>query len=89
MANSLHFIREQAQLLSRLTAVSQRFLVVEYERSQSSRWEPYPIDFQKLGALFHEVGADAVHRIKTRKSRFGGTMYSALAEVGTYERNVP
>jgi len=88
MANSLHFIQEQAQLLARLTDVSQRFLIVEYERSRSSRWEPYPIDFQKLSALFHEVGADAVYRINTRKSRFGGTMYSALAEVDTDERNV-
>lgn len=89
MANSLHFIHEQSQLLSRLTAVSQRFLIVEYERSQSSRWGPYPVGFQKLNALFHEVGADAVHRINTRKSRFGGIMYSALAEVDTDERNAP
>lgn len=81
MANSLHFVREQAQLLSRLTAVSQRFLVVEYERSSSSVWEPYPMNFQKLCALFREAGADDVHRINSRKSRFGGTMYSALAEV--------
>jgi trans-aconitate methyltransferase len=81
MANSLHFIREQVQLLARLTAVSQRLLVVEYERSNSNIWEPYPVNFQKLCDLFHEAGADAVHRIHSRRSRFGGTMYSALAEV--------
>jgi ubiquinone/menaquinone biosynthesis C-methylase UbiE len=81
MANSLHFIREQAQLLARLTAVSQRFLVVEYEQSRASVWEPYPVNFQKLCDLFHKVGTDAVHRINSRRSRFGGTMYSALAEV--------
>jgi ubiquinone/menaquinone biosynthesis C-methylase UbiE len=81
MANSLHFIQEQAQLLARLTAVSQRFLVVEYERSSSNIWEPYPVNFQKLSALFHEAGAEAVHRINSRRSRFGGTMYAAFAEV--------
>lgn len=81
MANSLHFIQEQAQLLARLTAVSQRILVVEYERSSSNVWEPYPVNFQKLCALFHEAGAGAVHQISSQRSRFGGTMYSALAEV--------
>jgi len=81
MANSLHFIQEQGQLLSRLTAVSQRFLVVEYERSRSSVWGPYPVNFQNLCDLFHEAGDYAVNQINLRKSRFGGTMYSALAEL--------
>jgi ubiquinone/menaquinone biosynthesis C-methylase UbiE len=80
MANSLHFIQEQAQLLARLTAVTRRFLVVEYDRSRSSVWEPYPVNFNRLCDLFHEAGTDAVHRIDSRRSRFGGTMYSALAE---------
>jgi ubiquinone/menaquinone biosynthesis C-methylase UbiE len=89
MANSLHFIQEQAQLLARLTVVSQCFLVVEYERSSSSVWEPYPVNFQKLCALFRDAGAGAMQRINSRKSRFGGTMYSALAENTANERNVP
>lgn len=33
VANTLHFIREQESLLRRLLTVTDRFLVVEYERS--------------------------------------------------------
>lgn len=89
MANVLHFIREQGQLLSRLMRFSQRFLVVEYERSSSSAWSPYPVNFEKLRALFLQAGADVVHQIDARKSRFGGTMYSAFAEVDANDRIVP
>jgi len=80
MANSLHFIRDQRQLLRKLLSITNRFLIVEYERSRSSRWVPYPIDFKKLGELFSEIGVERVERIATRPSRFGGAMYSAFAE---------
>ena len=80
MANTLHFIREQQSLLRRLLTVTDRFLVVEYERSKSSRWGPYPVRFEKLTQLFSEVGMDRVEKLATRPSLFGGTMYSALAQ---------
>jgi ubiquinone/menaquinone biosynthesis C-methylase UbiE len=80
MANSLHFIREQQQLLRKLLSVTNRFLIVEYERSRSSRWGPYPVDFKRLGELFSKAGVERVERIATRPSRFGGAMYSAFAE---------
>jgi trans-aconitate methyltransferase len=81
MANVLHFIPEQENLLKRLRDVSERFLIVEYEQGQSSTWRPYPVNFQKLRDLFHAAGVHSVTQISTRKSRFGGTMYAALAEV--------
>ena len=80
MANTLHFIREQQSLMRRLLTVTDRFLVVEYERSKSSRWGPYPVRFEKLTQLFSEVGMDRVEKLATRPSLFGGTMYSALAQ---------
>lgn len=83
IANALHFIPEQENLLRRLRDVSKRFLIVEYERSQSSRWGPYPVTFGALRNLCQAVGLESVTQIGFRKSRFGGTMYSALAEAMT------
>jgi ubiquinone/menaquinone biosynthesis C-methylase UbiE len=80
MANVLHFIPKQENLLKQLRDVSERFLIVEYEQGRSSIWRPYPVSFQKLRELFSAVGIHSVTHISTRKSRFGGTMYSALGE---------
>ena len=80
MANTLHFIREQQMLLRRLLSVTDRFLIVEYERSKPNPWGPYPVGFERLCRLFAETGVERVEKLSTRPSRFGSTMYSALAE---------
>jgi ubiquinone/menaquinone biosynthesis C-methylase UbiE len=80
MANSLHFIQDQHLLLSKLLLVTNRFLIVEYERSKPSPWVPHPIGFERLSQLFSETGVELVEKLSTRRSRFGGTMYSAFAE---------
>lgn len=79
LANTLHFIRSQQSLLTKLLAVSDRILVVEYERSKPNRWGPYPVGFERLCQLFAEAGVRQVEKLATRPSLFGGTMYSALA----------
>ncbi len=78
IANTLHFIREQQVLVNRLLSVTDRFLIVEYERSLPTPWGPYPVGFNKLRKLFAQAGVERVEQIATRPSRFGGTMYSAL-----------
>jgi hypothetical protein len=80
MANSLHFIREQHLFLRRLLSLTDRFLIVEYERSMPSPWGPYPVGFDRLCELFSEAGVERVEKLATRPSRFSGTMYSAFAE---------
>lgn len=80
MANTLHFIREQHTLLARLMSLTDRFLIVEYERSKPNRWGPYPVGFEHLRQLFAEVGVERVQKLATRPSLFGGTIYSAFAE---------
>jgi ubiquinone/menaquinone biosynthesis C-methylase UbiE len=80
MANSLHFIHEQHLFLRRLLSVTDRFLIVEYERSRPNPWGPYPVSFEKLHELFRESGVERVERLATHPSRFGGTMYAAFAE---------
>jgi hypothetical protein len=80
MANVLHFIREQRPFLTRLLSVTDRFLIVEYERSNPNPWGPYPVGFERLRELFSEAGVEHVEKLTTLPSRFGGTMYSAFAE---------
>src|SRR5215475_9776373 len=80
MANTLHFIQEQQIFLKRLRSMADRFLIVEYERSKPNRWRPYPIGFERLRQLFTQAGVERVEKLTTRPSRFGGTIYSALAE---------
>jgi Methyltransferase domain len=80
MANSLHFIQDQHLFLTKLLSVTNCFLIVEYERSKPSPWGPYPVGFERLCELFSEAGVELVEKLATRRSRFGGTMYSAFAE---------
>jgi hypothetical protein len=52
---------------------------VEYERAKPSPWVPYPVGFERLCQLFSESGVKRVEKLATRRSRFGGSMYSAFA----------
>ena len=80
MANTLHFIQKQQELLRRLLSVTDRFLIVEYERCKPNRWGPYPVGFERLRQIFNEAGVERVEKLVVRPSLFGGTMYLALAE---------
>ena len=80
LANVLHFVREQQVSLRNLLSLADRFLIVEYERTMPSPWVPYPVGFERLRQLFTEQGVERVEKLATRRSRFGGTMYSALIE---------
>ena len=80
MANALHFIRNPHLFLRRLLSVTDRFLIVEYERSRASMWGPYPVGFERLCELFSKAGVERIEKLATRPSQFGGMMYSAFAE---------
>jgi hypothetical protein len=80
MANCLHFIQEQHLFLRRLLSMTDRFLIVEYERSRPNPWGPYPVGFERLRKLFRESGVEHVEKLATRPSQFAGKMYSAFAE---------
>jgi SAM-dependent methyltransferase len=80
MANSLHFVKEQASLLTKISRSAKRLLFVEYDGGSRSIWRPYPLPFNKLRLLTLESGFVSFVRLAERPSRFGGTLYSALAE---------
>jgi ubiquinone/menaquinone biosynthesis C-methylase UbiE len=81
LANALHFVPRDAQpaLLERLAAwlvPNGRLVVVEYEGRTPSRWVPYPVSLERLGAVTPE-GMTAPVRVGERRSAYGGTMYAA------------
>jgi hypothetical protein len=80
MANFLHFIENQGDFLGRLRSLSERLLIVEYDGRPPSQWVPYPLGYSVLRGLLLGRGFTGVARVSTRPSRFGGEMYSALAE---------
>src|SRR5260370_7529548 len=80
MANFLHFIKHQGAFIARLRTLSERLLVVEYDGRPPSPWVPYPLGFSALRGLLLERGFSEIAKLGTRASRFGGELYSALAE---------
>lgn len=80
MANFLHFINHQGAFIARLRTLSERLLVVEYDGRRPSPWVPYPLGFSALRALILERGFTEIAKLGTCASRFGGELYSALAE---------
>jgi ubiquinone/menaquinone biosynthesis C-methylase UbiE len=80
MANFLHFIKHQGTFLGRLRTLSERLLIVEYDRTSPNKWVPYPLSFSLLRGLLLERGFTEVAKVRTHASRFGGEIYSALAE---------
>jgi hypothetical protein len=88
MANFLHFIENQSDFVGRLRSLSERLLIVEYDGRPPSQWVPYPLGFSVLRGLLLGRGFTGVARVRTRPSRFGGEMYSALAECETNSRSV-
>jgi SAM-dependent methyltransferase len=59
LANSLHYVRDPSAFI-RASASSmtppRRFLIVEYDTDDSSRWVPYPLSCRSVERLFAEAG---------------------------------
>jgi trans-aconitate methyltransferase len=75
MANSLHYVKDKAKLISKLNPPG--LLIVEYDTTRSNPWVPYPVAYKNLAQLAVEMGYNTV-KLATQASRFGGVMYSAL-----------
>lgn len=75
MANSLHFINDKRNVLSRLRNLLRKegqLLVIEYELEKGNPWIPYPIPYSSLEAQLKASGFPHVDRIGERKSLYGG-----------------
>jgi methyltransferase family protein len=80
MANFLHYIEQQGAFVEKLQTISERLLIVEYDGRKASQWVPYPLGFSALQDLLLQQGFAEVTKIGSRPSRYGGVMYSAVAE---------
>src|SRR5262249_51281673 len=83
MANSLHYVSEQETFISacapRMT-VPRRFLIVEYDTNEASRWIPHPVGRARVTELFAAAGYSSLRLSRSRPSMFRrAPLYAALA----------
>lgn len=88
-ANSLHFVRNADAVLARLVRLLRppapgvgggRVVFVEYDRRDANPWVPYPIARDRLPALAASAGLSTPVVTATRRSRYQGMMYAAVAD---------
>jgi SAM-dependent methyltransferase len=82
MANSLHFVENQPAFIRdcepRMTT-RRRFLIVEYDTEEPSRWVPYPVSRARLTSLFTRAGYSSIGILRSRPSVFRrAALYAAL-----------
>lgn len=84
MANALHFVRRQQQVLGQLAASLKpggKFVLVEYDLERGSPWVPFPVSFRRFAALAGSAGLSAPLELGRRASRYGPRdIYAALAQ---------
>ncbi|HMB89269.1 MAG TPA: class I SAM-dependent methyltransferase [Rhodothermales bacterium] len=82
-ANSLHFIEAAIPLLEDVAQrlrPSGRVVIVEYDRSGSSQWVPYPISQDRLELFAEQLPFASPRFVSTLPSAFGGQMYCAVLD---------
>ena len=81
-ANSLHYVRNQVDLLRqwrRYLAPGGRLIVVEYDTDRGNHWVPYALSFETFAEIAQEAGFTAPERIGCQPSRFLGSFFAGLA----------
>ena len=82
MANSLHYVEDQAAFIRECEShmkLPQRFLLVEYDTSEASRWVPYPVSQTRLTTLFERAGYSSVRVLRSRPSIYRRASLYAVA----------
>jgi SAM-dependent methyltransferase len=82
MANSLHYVADQAAFIraceSRMRS-QRRFLIVEYDTNEASRWVPYPVSQTRLRVLFASAGDPLIRTLGSRRSVYRrASLYAAV-----------
>jgi hypothetical protein len=82
MANSLHYVADQAAFIraceERMT-LKRRFLIVEYDTNDASRWVPNPLSQARLRAMFASAGYSSVTILRSRPSIYRrASLYAAV-----------
>lgn len=82
MANSLHFVRQPAPVVSQLKQQLKpngRFLIVEYNTDRGNRWVPHPFTFSSWEKMAKAAGFHATTLLGRVPSRFLGEIYAAVS----------
>ncbi len=84
LANSLHYVRNQASFIRACAPalkLRRRFLIVEYDVDRANQWVPYPLSRDSLHALFSDAGYPSIRFLGSRPSRYQRAgMYAALID---------
>lgn len=84
MANSLHYVRDQAAFIHRSAPhlrPGHRFLIVEYDTDEANRWVPYPVGRPALRSLFAAAGYSSITLLGSRRSIYQrAPLYSAVIQ---------
>jgi SAM-dependent methyltransferase len=89
MANSLHYVREQAPFLRGVDAhLRQRqMLIVEYDITRANPWVPYPVSRAAAVELFRSVGYGVATTLGRKRSAFRrAEIYGLLLRSHHFER---
>jgi len=82
MANSLHYVDNQTTFIrncERSMTVPRRFLIVEYDTDESSRWVPHPVSLNTLTSPFTDAGYSSITMLRSRPSVYRrAALYAAL-----------
>ena len=82
LANSLHYLEDPATFVRqcevRMTS-PHRFLIVEYDTDEASRWVPHPLSHARLLELFGAAGYSSIRMLGSRPSVYRrAALYAAL-----------
>lgn len=77
MANSLHYVKDQAAFVRKLKNHTDRLIIIEYDIEKPvPTWVPFPVSYSKLSTHFP---GRKIKKLGERASAYGqGNMYSAL-----------
>ena len=80
MANSLHFVKDKAQVLARVRGMLKPgapLLIVEYDTDSGNMWVPHPFSFETWRTLAVANGFAEPRLLASHPSRFLRRIYSA------------
>jgi len=82
MANSLHYVRDQAGFLDRVVAAMRapRVILVEYDTDAANAWVPFPVSRERAAQRFAGAGLTALIELGRRPSMVRrAPLYALLA----------
>jgi ubiquinone/menaquinone biosynthesis C-methylase UbiE len=84
MANALHYVKDKNSFIEKLKSHMKphgRFIIVEYDTERANGWVPYPINFERLTAIFSAHGFANIKKIGERNSIYRSDgMYACVVE---------